>query len=116
MLQYIALKVGESGNTAVRLQGVRLGDMGTTAKDERLALRLTRSQRKALEAAATATGSTLTEFSVAAILARAEDVLGSRAVFEVDEQVWSEFVNALDQPVTSDRFAALIARPPVWDE
>ena len=60
--------------------------MGTTAKDERLALRLTRSQRKALEAAATATGSTLTEFSVAAILARAEDVLGSRAVFEVDEQ------------------------------
>ena len=90
--------------------------MSTTAKDERLALRLTRSQRKALEAAATATGSTLTEFSVAAILARAEDVLGSRADFEVDEQVWSEFVDALDQPVTSDRFAALIARPPVWDE
>ena len=49
-------------------------------------------------------------------MARAEDVLGSRAVFEVGEQVWNEFVNALDQPVTSDRFAALITRPPVWDE
>ena len=74
--------------------------MSSTAivKDQRLALRLTWPQKRLIERAAQVRGSSLSDFSVAATLARAEQVLADQTDLVLDEAGWQAFRDALDHP------------------
>lgn len=55
--------------------------------------------------------------TVAAAVARAEDVLADRRVFALSDVAWTQFLVTLDRPVShKPRLAALMSEPPVFDE
>ncbi|MDR1214975.1 MAG: DUF1778 domain-containing protein [Propionibacteriaceae bacterium] len=73
--------------------------MSTPAlKDERLALRVTRRQKRLIERAAAAKGETLTDFSVPALVDKAEQVLADRQRLVLNDEDWDAFNAALDHP------------------
>ena len=88
-----------------------------TVKDSRLAVRLSSGQDALIRRAAEAQGVSITEFTVAAAVERASDVLADRRVFAVGDVSWHEFVTVLDRPVQhKPRLAALLAEPSVFAE
>jgi uncharacterized protein (DUF1778 family) len=68
-------------------------------KDSRLAVRLSSDQDALIRRAAEVEGTSITEFTVAATMTHAIDVLADRRVFPVDDAAWKEFLAALDRPV-----------------
>jgi uncharacterized protein (DUF1778 family) len=80
--------------------------MGTvvehSAKDSRIAVRMTAEDEVVIRAAAAATGATITDFTVGAAVARARDILSDHRVFVLDDSAWTEFQDILDQPVRRD--------------
>ncbi|MDR2564964.1 MAG: DUF1778 domain-containing protein [Bifidobacteriaceae bacterium] len=90
--------------------------MSTVTKDQRLALRLTGREKSTIERAALVSGDTLTEFSVAAITDRAEEVLSNQPRFEVGADAWAEFTAALEAPPAPvPELAELFARPSLFE-
>jgi len=84
-------------------------------KDERLALRLTRPQRRLIERAARVRGTSLTDFSVTAVVDRAEQVLSEQTDLVLDEAGWRTFCAALERPAeTLTGLQDLMARPSVF--
>ncbi|MBW0017834.1 MAG: DUF1778 domain-containing protein [Mycobacterium sp.] len=69
-------------------------------KTERLAARLTPEQDALIRRAAEIEGTDLTNFTVTAALAHARDVLADRRLFVLDDAAWTEFLAALDRPVS----------------
>jgi uncharacterized protein (DUF1778 family) len=91
--------------------------MGSMAKTERFAVRLTAEQDALIRRAAEVEGTDLTNFTVTATLARARDVLADRRLFVLDDASWNEFQAVLDRPVSQKpRLAALFAEPSIFDE
>ena len=89
----------------------------STAKSARLAMRMSPREKTTIERAAAAVGSTVTEFSVDALTARAEEVLSDRRVFAVSPAAWDEFQERLDAPARPvAELVALLRRPSVFDE
>ena len=87
------------------------------AKTERYAVRLTAEQDAVIRRAAEVEGTDLTNFTVTATLAHAQDVLASRRVFTLDDAEWAEFLAVLDRPVTHKaRLERLFAAPSIFDE
>jgi uncharacterized protein (DUF1778 family) len=70
-----------------------------TVKDHRLALRLSQEQDALIRLAADASGSTLSEFGVAALMGRAHEILADQRLFLLDTAAWQEFEALLDAPV-----------------
>jgi uncharacterized protein (DUF1778 family) len=68
------------------------------AKDERLHLRLGPAEKAMLEAASSASGSTVSAFVLKAATEAAADILADRRVFVLDEAAWHEFDQALERP------------------
>lgn len=89
----------------------------TVSKDERLAVRVTAQQKRAIERAAQALGRNVTEFSVEALTERAEEVLSERPVFDISYEAWKQFQIQLDAPVAPPaELVDLLRRRPVFDE
>ncbi|MDR0594032.1 MAG: DUF1778 domain-containing protein [Bifidobacteriaceae bacterium] len=70
----------------------------TVIKSERLAARVTPTQKRLVERAAKAEGASVADFTVSAVVDRAREVLAGRAVLELDADEWASFWAALDQP------------------
>lgn len=68
-------------------------------KDSRLAVRLSSDQDALIRRAAEVEGTSITEFTVAATMTHAIDVLADRRVFSIDDAAWREFLAVLDRPV-----------------
>ncbi|HYO02099.1 MAG TPA: DUF1778 domain-containing protein [Mycobacterium sp.] len=91
--------------------------IGSMAKTERFAVRLTSEQDALIRRAAEVEGTDLTNFTVTATLAHARDVLADRRLFVLDTPAWSEFLAMLDQPVShKPRLKQLFAEPSIFDE
>ena len=85
-------------------------------KSERIALRVSESQRDLLYEASRATASTLSDFVLGAASRAAADVLADRQAFVLPAERWDAFVEILDRPERSlPRLRALLAEGPAPD-
>ena len=82
-------------------------------KDSRIAVRLSSDQDALIRHAAAVEGTSITEFTVAATMRHAVDVLADRRMFAIDDAAWGEFVAVLDRPV---RLEKLFAEPSLFPE
>lgn len=71
-------------------------------KNERIAIRLTLEQKATIERASNAQGFNLTEFSVQALLQRAEEVLAEQSVFLITEDQWDAVDSMLSKPLSEN--------------
>jgi len=69
-----------------------------TKRTEKLDLRLSRSAKQTLQAAAAAERKSVSEFVLDTALSEAEERLADRRVFTLDGKGWDAFVAALDAP------------------
>jgi len=91
--------------------------MPVPAKSSRLAVRLSEEQDELIRRAADTEGATITDFTVAAAVNHAHDVLADRRAFHLRDTAWSDFVAILDRPVThKPRLAKLLTEPSVFDQ
>ena len=67
-------------------------------RTEKLDLRLSRSAKQTLQAAAVAARKSVSEFVLESALAEAEERLADRRVFALDSKSWEAFIAALDAP------------------
>ncbi|MGI8948177.1 MAG: DUF1778 domain-containing protein [Ornithinimicrobium sp.] len=89
----------------------------TVVKDSRIAVRLSSDQDALIRHAAEVEGTNITEFTVAATLSHAVDVLADRRVFAIDDAAWSEFLAVLNRPVShKPRLEKLFTEPSVFTE
>lgn len=86
-------------------------------KSERLAVRVTESQRLLLAEASRAQQTSVSQFVLSAATDAAEQVLADRSEFRLPADQWSRFVEALDAPVSPlPRLRQLLETPTVLDE
>ncbi|GIG22077.1 hypothetical protein Cch01nite_28010 [Cellulomonas chitinilytica] len=91
--------------------------MRAAPKDERIALRVTRHQKRTIDRAAEVLGRNTTDFSVQVLTERAEEVLSDRRTFAVGEAAWEQFVAALDAPARPvPALVELLQHKSVFDE
>lgn len=69
-------------------------------KDSRIAVRLSSHQDALIRRAAAVEGTSITEFTVAATMRHAIDVLANRRTFAIDDAARREFGAVLDRPVS----------------
>lgn len=87
-----------------------------TNRTEKLDLRLSRSAKQTLQAAAKAARKSVSEFVLDTALSEAEERLADRTVFTLDAERWTAFVNALDAPPRRHpRLERLFREPSVFD-
>jgi uncharacterized protein (DUF1778 family) len=67
-------------------------------RSEKLDLRLTPGAKQTLQRAAAAAQRSVTEFVLESALASAAETLADRQSFQLDQERWEVFVNALDAP------------------
>lgn len=87
-----------------------------TNRTEKLDLRLSKSAKQTLQAAATAAGKSVSEFVLEAALSEAEERLADRRIFTLNAEQWDAFVAALDAPPhRHPRLERLFREPSVFD-
>ena len=87
-----------------------------TNRTEKLDLRLSKSAKQTLQAAATAARKPVSEFVLDAALSEAEERLADRTIFTLDEEQWETFLTALDAPPRRHpRLERLFREPSVFD-
>lgn len=87
-----------------------------TNRTEKLDLRLTKSAKHTLQAAATAAHKSVSEFVLETALREAEERLADRRIFTLDAKRWDAFVAALDAPPRRHpRLKRLFREPSVYD-
>jgi uncharacterized protein (DUF1778 family) len=87
-----------------------------TRRTEKLDLRLSRAAKETLQAAATASRKTVSEFVLETALNEAEERLADRRAFTLDAKKWDAFVAALDAPPRRHpRLERLFREPSVFD-
>ena len=69
-----------------------------SARTEKLDLRLSKAAKQTLQAAASASRQTVSEFVLGTALREAEERLADRRVFTLGAKDWDAFVAALDAP------------------
>jgi uncharacterized protein (DUF1778 family) len=85
-------------------------------KEARIAARLPVAQADLIRAAAETVGTTMTEFTVGAAVARAHEVLADQRLFRLDDAAWVQFLAVLDRPVVSKpRLEALFAEESIFE-
>jgi uncharacterized protein (DUF1778 family) len=83
---------------------------------EKLSLRLAPDAKRALVAAARASGQSLTDFVLTSALAWAEETLPDRRYFDLDAERWTAFMAALDAPPReSPHLRRLLNEPSVFE-
>jgi len=88
-----------------------------TNRTEKLDLRLSKSAKQTLQAAATAARKSVSEFVLETALCEAEERLTDRRVFTLDAEHWEDFVAALDAPPRRHpRLERLFREPSVFDD
>lgn len=86
-------------------------------KDSRIAVRLSSHQDALIRHAAEVEGISITEFTVAAAMSHAIDVLAGRRLFGIDDEEWGEFIAVLDRPVLhKPKLEKLFSEPSVFTE
>jgi uncharacterized protein (DUF1778 family) len=87
-----------------------------TNRTEKLDLRLSKSAKQTLQAAATAARKSVSEFVLETALSEAEERLADRRVFTLDGRRWEALVAALDAPPRRHaRLERLFREPSVFD-
>ena len=71
---------------------------GAATRSEKLDLRVTRADKRALQAAAAAARRSVSQFVLESALARAEEALANRTQFALQGAQWNAFLAALDAP------------------
>ena len=62
-------------------------------------------------------GTSITDFTVAATMSHASDVLADRRMFAIDDAAWSDFGTVLDRPVRhKPRLEKLFSEPSLFAE
>lgn len=85
-------------------------------RTEKLDVRVSRSAKEKLQAAASASRRSMSEFVVESALASAEEMLAERRVFGLNAEAWKAFQSALDAPVRPlPRLQALLDEPGFFD-
>ena len=87
-----------------------------TNRTEKLDIRLSKSAKQTLQAAAAAARKSVSEFVLESALSEAEERLADRALFTLDAERWEAFVTALDAPPRRHpRLERLFREPSVFD-
>lgn len=85
-------------------------------RTEKLDVRVSRAAKAKLQAAASATHRSMSDFVMESALARAEETLAERRTFALGVERWNEFQVALDAPVRSlPRLKALLETPSFFE-
>lgn len=85
-------------------------------RTEKLDLRLSKSAKQTLQAAAAAARKSVSEFVLETALSEAEERLADRAIFTLDAKQWDAFIAALDAPPRRHpRLERLLREPSVFD-
>lgn len=85
-------------------------------RTEKLDLRLTREAKLALQAAASASRRSVSEFVLESALTRADEALADRRTFTLDRDQWKAFLAALDAPPRPlPRLQKLLREPGFFD-
>jgi uncharacterized protein (DUF1778 family) len=85
-------------------------------KEERLNLRLSTSDDALIRAAAATVGTSVSDYVTQSAIECAHRVLADQRRFNVDEETWNRFLEALDRPAkVNKRLAALLRRPSLLD-
>jgi uncharacterized protein (DUF1778 family) len=88
----------------------------TTTKNARIAVRVSNEQDALIRHAAKTEGMTVTDFTVLAAIAHAQDVLADRRLFWLDDAAWTEFLALLDRPVEyKPNLSKLFAEDSIFD-
>jgi uncharacterized protein (DUF1778 family) len=88
----------------------------TERRTEKLDLRVSRSAKAKLQAAASASHRSMSDFVMESALSRAEETLAERRIFALDTEKWTAFQSALDAPTRSlPRLKALLENPGFFD-
>lgn len=69
-----------------------------STRTEKLDLRLSKSAKQTLQAAATFARKSVSEFVLETALSEAEERLADRKIFSLNEKKWEAFIAALDAP------------------
>lgn len=89
----------------------------STTKSARLEARITPEQAQMIRHAAEVEGSTQTEFTVSATLARAREVLADQRLFPLSEAAFVELNAILDAPAQNKpKLARLLNSPSVFEQ
>ena len=87
-----------------------------SSRTEKLDLRLTAAAKQALQAAASATRRSVSEFVLDSALARAEETLALRRHFGLNAEKWGAFMTALDaEPRSLPRAQKLLDTPSLFE-
>lgn len=87
-----------------------------TNRTEKLDLRLSKSAKQTLQAAARVAHKSVSEFVLETALSEAEERLADRRIFSLDPEQWETFVTALDAPPRRHaRLERLFREPSVFD-
>ena len=88
----------------------------TERRTEKLDVRVSRSAKAKLQAAAAASHRSMSDFVMESALARAEETLVERRTFGLDAEAWTTFHTTLDAPVRAlPRLQALLDEPGFFD-
>ena len=86
-----------------------------TAKDDRLDLRMTSTQKALIAQAAALSGRSVTDFSTDVLTERAREVIARERWLRVDVEAFDSFRIALDEPAKTVRgLQDLLSRPSVF--
>jgi len=84
----------------------------TERRTEKLDVRVSRSAKAKLQAAAAASHRSMSDFVMESALSRAEETLAERRIFALDGEKWAAFQAALDAPTRPlPRLKALLEEP-----
>ncbi len=72
--------------------------ISTERRTEKLDVRVSRSAKAKLQAAASASHRSMSDFVMESALSRAEETLAERRIFALDTEKWAMFQAALDAP------------------
>lgn len=88
----------------------------TERRTEKLDVRVSPSAKAKLQAAASATHRSMSDFVMESALSRAEETLAERRVFGLDAEKWAAFQAALEAPARPlPRLQALLDEPGFFD-
>ena len=90
--------------------------MPTPTRTDRIDLRITPEAKQALQAAASARRTSVSDFVLASALKAAQEALAERQYFGLNAEQWAAFQAALDAPPQSHaRLKKLLREPGVFD-
>ena len=88
----------------------------TERRTEKLDVRVSRSAKAKLQAAASASHRSMSDFVMESALSKAEETLAERRIFVLNAENWAAFQAALDAPArTLPRLKALLDEPAFFD-